>query len=218
MLRIRNLSENRSSIDSCLHQLRDVKLQQDKHVFRENIKRIGRAIGHEISKELNYGSTQIETPMAAMNQPILIDQLVVITILRAGLPLHEGLLDVFPAAENGFIAAYRKHNEYDQFEIEVGYVACPALEGKVLILNDPMLATGSSFEVALRALSAYGKPSAVHLVSVIASKVGAKKLSEHEIDGDLWIGAIDPDLDENSYIVPGLGDAGDLSFGVKLQR
>lgn len=218
MFQVINLSEQRSALDVYLHQLRDVDLQKGRHTFRENVRRIGRAVGYEISKKLSYNSEQITTPMDVHEQFLLADSLVIITILRAGLPLHDGLLDVFPEAESGYVSAYRKHDMLGNFVIEIGYVACPDLTDKVLILNDPMLATGSSFENALKALEQYGSPKSIHLVSVIASTAGAERIANHPAKGTLWVGAIDPILDKNNYIVPGLGDAGDLAFGPKLQR
>lgn len=218
MFQVINLSEQRSAIDGYLYQLRDVDLQRGKHAFRENVRRIGRAVGYEISKKLNYKAEKITTPMDVHDQFLIADSLVIITILRAGLPLHEGILDVFPEADSGYVSAYRKHDNLGNFVIEIGYVACPDLTGKILILNDPMLATGSSFENALTALEKYGTPKSIHLVSVIASAAGAERILNHSAKGTLWVGAIDPKLDSNNYIVPGLGDAGDLAFGPKLQR
>jgi uracil phosphoribosyltransferase len=218
MHRLKNFSETPSILDNYLRQLRDKSIHSDPDQFRENLRRVGRIIGYEISKVLAYTEKAIETPMQLMSQRVLSDKVVAITILRAGLPLHEGILSAIPTAENGFISAYRKHNENGGFEIEVGYVACPNLEGKVLILNDPMLATGSSFLNALEAVKAYGKPKEIHLVAVISSREGVERLlTELDPSIRLWIGAIDPYLDENKYILPGLGDAGDLAFGEKIQ-
>ena len=218
MSRLKNFSETHSIMDHYLWQLRDKSIHNDPDWFRENLKRVGRVMGYEISKELEYCEKEIQTPMKSMTHNVLGDTVVAITILRAGLPLHDGILSAIPNAENGFVSAYRKHHSDGGFEIEVGYVACPNLDGKVLILNDPMLATGSSFVNALSALRKYGKPKAIHLAAVIASQEGVDKLLQ-ELDSDikLWIGAIDPELDENKYIVPGLGDAGDLAFGEKQQ-
>lgn len=201
-----------------MEELRNVDKQQDRFVFRENVKRIGRVIGYELSKGLSYKTLSINTPLSPHDQQVVEDSVVVITLLRAGLPLHEGILDVFPHAENGFISAYRKHDG-DDFTIEMKYVACPSLEGKVLVLNDPMLATGSSMLAAWEVLLQYGKPKKVVIASVIASKEGIENvIHEAPTDFDLWVGAIDPSLNPSKYIVPGLGDAGDLSFGEKLQH
>lgn len=199
-------------------QLRDSDIQKDGDRFRENIRRIGRIIGYEISKQLEYSHKSVNTPLAIKEQRFLQDKVVSTTILRAGLPLHEGILSAIPIAENGFVSAYRKHDQDGNFHIEVGYVACPDLTGKILILNDPMLATGSSFVNALHALSEFGKPKSIHIAAVIASQEGIDRLlKELPQEVQFWIGAIDPQLDENKYIVPGLGDAGDLAFGEKLQ-
>lgn len=197
--------------------LRDVHLQQGQAGFRQNIRNVGRVIGYELSQTLSYGVKEIETPLRKHQQHRQQDQVVVITILRAGLAMHEGILDVFPEAENGFISAYRKHHEDGSFHIEVEYVACPDLTDKVLVLNDPMLATGGSFLNALSALEEYGKPKTIHLAAVIASEEGVKHVIDNGPEMHLWVGAIDPELNADKYIVPGLGDAGDLAFGPKLQ-
>lgn len=218
MRQIHHLGSQRSAVDNYMAGLRNVDVQNNRALFRENIKMVGRAIGLEISKTLAYKEVAIQTPLAAHKQFQLADELVVITILRAGLPLHEGILDIFPTADNGFISAYRKHGTNGSFTIDVGYVACPSLEGKVLILNDPMLATGASFENALLALKDYGKPNKVHLAAVIASQEGVNALDQSlDDDVELWVAAVDPELNELNYIVPGLGDAGDLCYGPKLQ-
>ena len=217
MKEVNILSASRSVVDNYMNQLRNVELQNDREKFRTAIRRIGRVIGYELSKSLEYETKQIRTPLDNHSQPTISDQIVVITILRAGLPLHEGLLDIFPDAENGFISAYRKH-EGEEFHIEVDYVACPNLENKVLILNDPMLATGQSFINAWKALQEYGKPKSVHLAAVIGSEEGVSYISENALsDYKLWVGGGDPILNKQKYIVPGLGDAGDLAFGNKLQ-
>jgi len=218
MLRLTNFSDKPSALDHYLWQLRDKSIHSNPDLFRENLRRVGRVIGYKISKELEYTDKQIETPMQSMKQRVLSDSVVAITILRAGLPLHDGILSAIPSAENGFISAYRKHTPNGSFEIEVGYVACPNLEGKVLILNDPMLARGSSFINALSVLKEYGAPKRIHLAAVVASQEGVDRLlNELKSEVRIWIGAIDPEMDENKYIVPGLGDAGDLAFGEKLQ-
>ena len=218
MSRIKHLSETPSILDEYMAELRNVESQNNRESFRENIRKVGRVLGYEISKTLNFSLSEVQTPLAVHKQNRLADDVVLITILRAGLPLHDGMLSCFPNAENGFVSAYRKHDEAGGFEIEVGYVACPDLTGKVLILNDPMLATGSSFETALKVLEEYGEPRSIHIAAVIASADGVKKLSQSlSEDVQMWIAAIDPDLNEQKYIVPGLGDAGDLAFGEKLQ-
>ncbi len=219
MSKVHNLSLSSSMIHQYIHDLRNVDVQTNRELFRMNTQRIGRAIGWEISKHLNYQSQIIKTPLSDCHQKVLTDEVVSVTILRAGLPLHEGILDTFPHAENGFISAYRKHEEDGSFSIEVEYVACPSLEGKVLILNDPMLATGRSFLNAWTALRDLGTPKEVHCVAVIGSEEGVEYLKNEAPTGfDLWIGTIDPKLNDKKYIVPGLGDAGDLAFGTKMQH
>lgn len=218
MTQIHNLSASPSAIDNYMYELRSVEVQNDREKFRNNIQKIGRAIGYEISKTLAFNKTTVQTPLKEHVQSIIEDEVVVVTILRAGLPLHEGILDVFPQADNGFISAYRKHDG-DDFVIEVEYVACPSLENKVLILNDPMLATGQSFINAWKALSQFGKPKRVILAAVIGSEEGVQYIQKEAEDSfDLWVAAIDPVLNDQKYIVPGLGDAGDLAFGTKIQR
>lgn len=218
MTQIHNLSASPSAVDNYMYELRSVEVQNDREKFRNNIQKIGRAIGYEISKTLAFTKTTVQTPLKEHVQTVIEDEVVVVTILRAGLPLHEGILDVFPQADNGFISAYRKHDG-DDFVIEVEYVACPSLENKVLILNDPMLATGQSFINAWKALSQFGKPKRVILAAVIGSEEGVQYIQKEAEDSfDLWVAAIDPVLNDQKYIVPGLGDAGDLAFGTKIQR
>jgi uracil phosphoribosyltransferase len=201
-----------------MKELRSVELQTNRALFRENLQRIGILMGYEISQHLVYDTKQIKTPLGTHNQPILKDEVVIVTILRAGLPLHNGFLQAFPKSENGFVSAYRKHKSDGTFEIKVGYVTCPDLTDKVLILNDPMLATGASFENALIALRPFGLPKEVHLAAVIASQPGINHLdSVLPEDSKIWVVDIDPELNADKYIVPGLGDAGDLAFGSKLQ-
>ncbi|MEX2595802.1 MAG: uracil phosphoribosyltransferase [Salibacteraceae bacterium] len=215
---IHNLSSERSIVDHYMEMLRSVDLQNDREQFRANIKRIGAILGYEISKELEYETKEIKTPMSKMSHPFLSDRVVIITILRAGIPMHEGVLNTFPKAECGFISALRKHNE-SGFHIELEYLACPDLTGKILILNDPMLATGQSFITALDALKKFGLPKRTILTAVIASEDGIINLKDRLTHPfDLWVAAIDPELNKKKYIVPGLGDAGDLSFGTKLQN
>lgn len=201
-----------------MRELRDVNIQTQRERFRGNIRNIGRAMGYELSKSLSYQSIKIQTPLAGHDQRVISDEVVLITILRAGLPLHEGILDALPTAENGFVSAYRKHKSDGSFDIEVGYVACPDLQDKVLVLNDPMLATGSSFVNAIEGLKPFGTPKAIHLAAVIASEEGVRHLDQTLDDRyTLWVADVDPELNEAKYIVPGLGDAGDLAFGQKLQ-
>ena len=216
-MQLHHLTQSSSILDNYMAELRDVNIQGRRDVFRENIERIGAIVGYEISKTLTSTKIDINTPLAPHTQRKVDEQIVVITILRAGLPMHQGILSVFPHAENGFVSAYRKHDDDGSFKIEVGYVACPTLQDKTVILNDPMLATGGSFESAIAALEPYGRPKSLHLASVIASKQGVDYLLGLNLQGHLWVVDIDPELNADKYIVPGLGDAGDLAFGVKLQ-
>lgn len=217
---INNLSLHNGIIHEYMRYLRDVKLQNNRELFRLNLSRVGQILGMEISKQLAYVPISVTTPLGEAEQKKLEDSPVIISVLRAGLPLHEGLLCVFPEAESGYIAAYRKHvNNGEDFVIDAKYTACPNLEGRTLILNDPMLATGQSFLTAIEVLKAFGKPKHIHLAAVIGSEEGVRNIESAMAEPfDLWIGAIDPFLNSSKYIVPGLGDAGDLAFGEKSQR
>ena len=220
-MQIHNLSEEHSVVNKFLAELRDKEIQKDAMRFRRNIERVGENLAYELSKSLEYGSKEVRTPLGTKNVFVPTDSLVICSVLRAGLTLHNGLLNYFDKAENAFISAFRKHDPDDQskFEIVVEYVACPDLNDKVLILVDPMIASGKSLELTHELLAKHGTPKQLHLVSVIGSKDGLNHLNS--IFGDdvhLWIGDVDPHLDENAYIVPGLGDAGDLAYGLKLQH
>jgi uracil phosphoribosyltransferase len=197
--------------------LRDIHIQKDAMRFRYNLERIGEFIAFEISKKLSYQSVNTTTPLGEASSRILANQPVLATILRAGLPLHNGLLRIFDKAQNAFVSAYRKHHKDNTFEIAVEYLSSPSLENKILILSDPMLATGSSMVLTYQALLKKGMPVHTHIVAVIASKQGVEYLKTHMPNQNytLWIGAIDEELTAQSYIVPGLGDAGDLAYGEK---
>lgn len=216
---IHNLSEKPSIINQYIAELRSVSIQKDAMRFRRNIERVGELLGYELSKHLNYSEEIIETPLGDCASVTLDNNIVLCSVLRAGLPLHQGLLNVFDQAENAFISAYRHHkNNGHDFEILVEYLACPDLSGKTLILADPMLATGQSMLATFQSLESYGKPKAIHLVSVIGAQQGVDFVKENfPEDTNLWIADVDATLNEFGYIVPGLGDAGDLSFGKKLQ-
>ena len=219
-MEIKLLEERNSWFLRFMSELRDREIQRDSMRFRENLRRIGQIFAYEISKEMDYQLQTVQTPLGekAMNLPV--EDPVVASILRAGLPLHEGFLSFFDRAGNAFISAYRKHDETGAFQIKMDYVSCPDLENRTLILCDPMLATGSSMAICYRSLLDYGKPKHVHLVSVIAAAEGVEYLQK-QIPSDnctLWIGSVDEELTAESYIVPGLGDAGDLAFGCKLQN
>jgi uracil phosphoribosyltransferase len=215
---IHNLSQTNSIINQYIAEIRDKDIQKDRWRFRKNLERIGQVIAYEISKELEYTTTDIPTPLGIANSKVLKEQPVIATILRAGLPLHLGILDVFDKAENAFISAYRKHHKDHTFDIALEYVSCPSLDNKVLILCDPMLATGSSMVLTFKSVINFGKPKHTHIVCAIASKQGVDYLKKNMPDANytLWCGAIDDELTSTAYIVPGLGDAGDLAFGEKL--
>ena len=219
-MKIINLSQENSILNSFISEIRDVKVQKDSMRFRRNIERIGEILGYEMSKSLQYNTTTIETPLGNCKMNLLNNDIVLCSILRAGVPLHNGLLNYFDNAENAFISAYRHHKEDpDSFEIVVEYLACPSLENKTLILADPMLATGQSMLATFEALKPFGRPKNVHLVSVIGAQEGVNFINENfSEDTNLWIATIDQELSEKGYIVPGLGDAGDLAFGKKVQH
>jgi len=188
--------------------------------FRRNIERIGEILGYEMSKCFNYAPKSINTPLGKSTINLPEDPMVLCSILRAGIPLHNGLLNYFDMAENAFISAYRHHKDHsDSFEIIVEYLACPNLEGKTLILADPMLATGQSLVAALKALKPFGTPKNIHIISVIGAQSGIDFIKQHfDAQTHLWIATVDQSLNDKGYIIPGLGDAGDLSFGQKLQH
>lgn len=217
-MKVINLGASNSSLNNYVAQLRDRIIQKDRLRFRTNLERIGSIFGYEISKTLSYSVKEVETPLGIASVPTLDDTVVASTILRAGLPLHKGILDVFDNAENAFIAAYRKYDKGDDFHIQIEYATAPKLTGKILILADTMLATGASIEVAYNKLSEDGHPKHTHLVCPIASAFAVDYLKKHLLSDDitLWTAAIDEELTSHSYIVPGLGDAGDLCFGEKL--
>lgn len=219
-MHIHDLSLQNSVLNTFISEIRDKNIQKDSMRFRRNIERIGEILGYEMSKVLNYKTTTIKTPLGNCDIPILDNDIVLCSVLRAGIPLHNGLLNYFDSAENAFISAYRHHTDTsDDFKIVVEYLACPSLENKTLILADPMLATGQSMVSTFKALKPFGTPKNIHLVSVIGAKEGVSFVQNHfDKNTHLWIAAIDDFLNEKSYIVPGLGDAGDLSFGNKLQK
>lgn len=217
-MEIINFAENPSLISTYMMELRNVDIQTDPMRFRRNLERIGSLIAYEISKRLKYADVEITTPLDRCVCQIPDEQIVLATILRAGLPFHQGFLDFFDKAENAFVSAYRRYHEKgDSFSVVVEYLASPSIEGKTLILVDPMLATGSSMELGYKALLEKGNPASIHVASVIASRASVEYVKNH-FPADkttVWIGAIDDEINSHSYIVPGLGDAGDLAFGVK---
>lgn len=216
-MRIVNLGDTNSILNKFVAELRDVDIQKDSLRFRRNVERIGEIMAYEISKEFHYSTKDIQSPLgiAPMNTPD--DQIVISTILRAGLPFHQGFLRYLDNAENAFVSAYRKYKDRLNFDIHIEYIASPRLTGKTLIISDPMLAAGSSMELAYEALLTKGVPGHVHVASIISSKQALEYLQKKMPDDKttIWIAALDNDLDDHSYIVPGLGDAGDLAFGEK---
>jgi uracil phosphoribosyltransferase len=212
-----NLSDQSSLVTQWISELRDVQIQSDRMRFRRNLERIGEIAAYELSKVLEYEEKEVQTPLGISVCDVLKEQPVLATILRAGLPLHQGLLNYFDKADNAFISAYRKHNRDGSFEISLEYVSCPELENRVVIISDPMLATGSSLVKTIQYLREEGHPREIHVVVAIACTVGIEYVQRSEPNIKLWCGAIDEELTAKGYIVPGLVDAGDLSFGVKVQ-
>lgn len=216
-MKIVNFAEHDSLISQYMTELRDVNVQHDMLRFRRNLERIGEIMAYEISKTLNFRKKEISTPLATMESDVIDSQLVLATIFRAGVPFHQGFLNYFDHAQNAFVSAYRKYKEKENFDICIEYLASPRLDGKTLVLCDPMLATGASMELSYRALLTKGEPAEIHVASVIASQQAVDYIKQHfpEDKTTVWIGAVDPEINSHSYIVPGLGDAGDLAYGVK---
>ena len=213
-----NLSDGNSVLNQFIAEIRDKDVQKNHMRFRRNLERIGEIFAYEISKTLSYSLKDVTTPLGIAQCSVPGDDIVLATILRAGLPLHNGLLNYFDKAQNAFIAAYRKYGKDNKFDIKLEYCTCPSIDGKVLIIADTMLATGASLVLAYHKLIEDGTPSATHFVCPITSCYGVEYLSKNlpHKDVTLWVGAIDEELTNKSYIVPGLGDAGDLAFGDKL--
>lgn len=219
-MKIVNLCSENSVVQKIMSELRDVNIQKDSHRFRWNMQRLGWIMAYEVSKTLNYQETDIQTPLGIAKHNLVSDKVVLATIFRAGLPYHQGFLDMFDSAENAFVSAYRyyKDKECQEVGIKVEYIAAPDLNGKVVIIADPMLATGGSFELAIEALSSRGVPKHTHICAVVASQQGIDYLEKLYKDKDVtvWTVVIDSELNERKYIVPGLGDAGDLCYGTKI--
>jgi uracil phosphoribosyltransferase len=212
------LCNQKSVLNQFIAEIRDVEIQKDPMRFRRNMERIGEIFAYEVSKHLQYINKEVITSLGVTEVPVLKEQPVIATILRAGLPLHQGILNYFDRAQNAFVSAYRRHHKSGKFDIQIEYTSSPSLENKILILSDPMLATGSSMFLTYKQLLENGKPTHTHIVTTIASAQGVEYLNKH-ISGEdytLWAAAVDDELTAQSYIVPGLGDAGDLAFGVKL--
>ncbi len=212
-----SLNENNSIANRFIAELRDVNVQKDKMRFRRNLERIGEVMAYEISQRLNYKPLEVETPLGIAKVGVPSDRIVLATILRAGMPMHQGLLNYFDNAESAFVSAYRRHHKDGTFEIALEYVSCPDLNGCVLILSDPMIATGASVELAIKSLQRFGLPEQIHVATAIASRIGLEHLRRTMPNVKVWAGAIDDELTAKSYIVPGLGDAGDLAYGPKMQ-
>lgn len=213
---VHDFSHTHSVIGLFLAELRNKSIQHDRLRFRTNLERIAQCIGYEISKTLSYTSVEVVTPLGIADAIQLNQQPVLATILRAGLPMHNGLLSVFDHSECAFVSAYRRHQTAEKFDIHVEYIAAPNLQDKVLIISDPMLATGNSMLSVIKELQKYGVPTHIHIVSAIAAPEAIQYLKVHlPLNTTFWVGAVDVELTAHSYIVPGIGDAGDIAFGEK---
>lgn len=214
----RNLSEQHSLVSNWVSELRNVDVQQDRMRFRRNLERIAEVIGYEISKQLPSITNNITTPMGTTHSKMLEQQPVLATILRAGLAMHNGLLNYFDKADNAFLSAYRKHHADGSFEISLEYLSCPDLQNRIIIISDPMLATGASLVKSIQHLKAQGQFKEIHIVCAIACTVGIEYVKKEIPEVHIWCGDIDNELTSKGYIVPGLGDAGDLAYGTKIQH
>ncbi|MBX2932702.1 MAG: uracil phosphoribosyltransferase [Ferruginibacter sp.] len=212
-----NLSEQHSLVSNWVSELRDVEIQQDRMRFRRNLERIAEVIGYEISKKMDWVEKEVTTPLGTSNSKVLKDQPVLATILRAGLGMHTGLLNYFDKGDNAFISAYRKHNPDGSFDIHMEYMSCPEIEGRVVILSDPMIATGSSLVKSIEFLKEEGEIKQLHIACAIACTVGLEFVKRAFPNATIWCGDVDDEITAKGYIVPGLGDAGDLAFGSKMQ-
>lgn len=221
-MKIIDFARTPSLVSQYMAEVRDINVQHDMLRFRRNLERIGEIMAYEISKTLNYKKVDVQTPLAVAKEDVLDTPVVLATIFRAGVPFHAGFLNFFDHAENAFVSAYRRYREktykdHDDFDVCIEYLASPSIEGKTLILADPMLATGSSMELSYKALLTKGTPARIHVASVIASQKAVDYISSRfpQENTTIWCGAIDPEINAHSYIVPGLGDAGDLAYGTK---
>ncbi|HBI58541.1 MAG: uracil phosphoribosyltransferase [Duncaniella sp.] len=216
-MEIINFDSTPSLVSQYMSELRDINVQKDMLRFRRNLERIGEIMAYEISKRMTYRTDEVITPLDTASCHVLDEKVVLATIFRAGIPFHKGFLDYFDHAENAFVSAYRKYKEKENFDVFIEYIASPRLDGKTLIIADPMLATGASMELSYRALLTKGEPAHIHVTSVIASQVAIDyiKSTFPENKTTVWVGAIDNEINAHSYIVPGLGDAGDLAYGIK---
>ncbi|MGV3527616.1 MAG: uracil phosphoribosyltransferase [Flavisolibacter sp.] len=212
-----NLSREHSLVSNWVAELRDVDVQTDRMRFRKNLERIGEIAAYEISKRLPFVTKEIQTPLGIANCEVLEEQPVLTTILRAGLGMHNGLLNYFDKADNAFVSAYRKHAKDGSFQILLEYLSCPEIDNRILIISDPMLATGASLVKTIQYLKEEGSPKSIQIVTAIACTVGIEYVRREVPEATIWCGAIDDELTAKGYIVPGLGDAGDLAFGAKIQ-
>lgn len=214
---IHNLSKENSIFNNFLSEIRDEEVQLDRMRFRKNLERIAEIMAYELSKKLKYSKKIFTTPLGDAHVSTMDDNIVLATILRAGLPMHQGLLNYFDNADSAFVSAYRKHTSEEDFDIQVDYCAAPSIDGRILIISDPMLATGSSMIQVYKALKKHGNPKSVHIVAAIATDEALEYIKKKTPEATkIWVGAIDDELTAQSYIVPGIGDAGDLAFGDKL--
>jgi uracil phosphoribosyltransferase len=215
---VHNFSKQHSLVSNWVSELRNVDVQNDRMRFRRNLERIAEVIGYEISKQLETEEKEVATPMGTATCKVLKEQPVLATILRAGLAMHNGLLNFFDHADNAFLSAYRKHHADGSFEISMEYMSCPDLDNRVVIISDPMLATGASLVKSIQYLKEEGNIKTIHIVCAIACSVGIEYVLRAEPRAIIWCGDIDEELTAKGYIVPGLGDAGDLAFGTKMQN
>ncbi len=211
------LTKQNSVANKFIAELRNVNVQKDRLRFRRNLERVGEVLAYEISKTLKYKGIEVETPLGIAHTKMYSHNIILATILRAGLPIHQGLLNYYDDAKNAFISAYRMHHKDGSFEIKLEYVSCPKLDNSVLIISDAMLATGASMGLSIKSLLEFGTPKEIHVVAAIASTSGVNYIKRLYPKAQIWLGALDEELTARSYIVPGLGDAGDLAYGTKIQ-
>lgn len=216
-MQIVNLSEENSVLSQYIAEIRDVEIQKDRLRFRRNIERIGEIMAYEMSKTFSYAPKDVQTPLGISPTALPVNKVVLSTILRAGVPYHQGFLSFFDNAENAFVSAYRKYKDTLKFDIHIEYIASPRIDGKTLVITDPMLATGGSMELTYQAMLTKGEPAEIHVASIIASQQAVDHIASvfPAYKTTVWCAAIDPEIDSHSYIVPGLGDAGDLAYGEK---